>query len=123
VGFTVLGGLRAVVGTDYLQSLLILAGLVASAVAVYSLVGTTETHRLLSVRRPGLLNLLMPASLIFLFNNLLFGLGEIFHGNGWWARALAFRKGTGFRAYLIAGFAWLPVPALAGFLALAAPAR
>jgi Na+/proline symporter len=64
----------------------------------------------------------MPASIMFLFNNLLFGLGEIFHSNVWWSRALAFRKGTGFRAYFVAGLAWLPVPVAAGALALCAPA-
>ena len=38
-----------------------------------------------------LLNLLMPAAIMFLFNNLLFGIGEIFHSNVWWSRAFAFR--------------------------------
>src|SRR5690606_34143264 len=50
-----------------------------------------------------------------------FGLGEIFHSNVWWSRALAYRKGTGFRAFLISGVAWLPVPVAAGALALVAP--
>jgi Na+/proline symporter len=63
----------------------------------------------------------MPASIMFLFNNLLFGLGEIFHSNVWWSRALAFRKGTGLKAFAVAGLAWLPVPVAAGAIALAAP--
>lgn len=68
-----------------------------------------------------LLNLLFPAAIMFLFNNLLFGVGEIFHSNVWWSRAFAFRARTGARAYLIAGLFWLPVPIVAGFIALAAP--
>ena len=58
---------------------------------------------------------------MFLFNNLLFGVGEIFHSNVWWSRAFAFRQDTGARAYFIAGLFWLPIPIVAGFIALAAP--
>jgi len=59
---------------------------------------------------------------MFLFNNLLFGVGEIFHSNVWWSRAFAFRSGVGFRAYLTAGIFWMPIPIVAGFIALATPA-
>ena len=121
VGYTLLGGLHAVIGTDYVQSVLILVGLVVAAVVAFVTVGTGEIHAHLAAERPGLLNLLFPASIMFLFNNLLFGLGEIFHSNVWWSRALAFRKGVGFRAFFYAGLAWLPVPIVAGALALVAP--
>jgi Na+/proline symporter len=60
----------------------------------------------------------MPASLMAVFNNLLFGVGEIFHSNVWWSRALAMRPEVGRRAYLLAGAFWLPVPVAAGFIAL-----
>jgi Na+/proline symporter len=59
---------------------------------------------------------------MFLFNNLLFGIGEIFHSNVWWSRAFAFREGVGFKAYLIAGIFWMPIPIVAGFVALTVPA-
>ena len=121
-GYTLLGGLRAVVGTDYIQSLLILVGLLVAGAAVYSRVGVGVVHEQLAAERPGLLELLMPASILFLFNNLLFGLGEVFHSNVWWSRALAMRPGVGYRAFLVAGLLWLPVPITAGALALAAPA-
>jgi Na+/proline symporter len=121
VGYTLLGGLSAVVGTDFNQSILILAGLVVVGVAVFTSVSPSEVHAHLAEDRPGLLDLLMPASLMFLFNNLLFGVGEIFHSNVWWSRAFAFRKGRGFRAFFVAGLAWLPVPIAAGAVALAAP--
>lgn len=122
VGYTLLGGLHAVIGTDFIQSLLILTGLVVVGVVAFTTVPPPEVHAHLSENRPLLLDLLMPASIMFLFNNLLFGLGEIFHSNVWWSRALAFRRGVGFRAYTIAGLAWLPVPVAAGAIALAAPA-
>jgi Na+/proline symporter len=122
VGYTLLGGLHAVIGTDFIQSVLILVGLAVVGAVVLTTITPGEIHAQLSVERPQLLNLMMPASIMFLFNNLLFGLGEIFHSNVWWSRALAFRKGAGFRSYLMAGFMWLPVPVAAGGLALAAPA-
>ena len=122
VTYTLLGGLRAVIGTDFLQSLIILTGIVILAVLAISNVGVDTMHEAVLQERPQLLNLLFPAAIMFLFNNLLFGIGEIFHSNVWWSRAFAFREGVGFKAYLIAGLFWTPVPIVAGFLALTVPA-
>jgi Na+/proline symporter len=119
--YTLLGGLHAVIGTDFIQSVLILVGLVVVAVVSFRAVGVAEIHAHLAEHRPGTVDLLMPASIMFLFNNLLFGLGEIFHSNVWWSRALAFREGAGLKAFGVAGLAWLPVPVAAGAIALAAP--
>jgi len=122
VGYTLLGGLRAVIATDFIQTLIIVIGVVVVAWLVIDNIGIGELHGAVQERRPMLLNLLFPASIMFLFNNLLFGVGEIFHSNVWWSRAFAFGEGVGGRAYLIAGCLWLPIPIVAGFIALAAPA-
>ncbi|TDX99675.1 sodium:solute symporter family protein [Thiohalophilus thiocyanatoxydans] len=120
--YTLLGGLRAVIGTDFIQTLLIIGGVVVLAILTINKIGFDAMHESLLAERPELLNLLMPAAVMFLFNNLLFGIGEIFHSNVWWSRAFAFRKDVGFRAYLLAGIIWVPIPIVAGFIALAAPA-
>jgi len=120
--YTVLGGLRAVIGTDFLQTLIILIGIVILAWLAITEVGFERMHTAVLEERPELLNLLMPAAIMFLFNNLLFGVGEIFHSNVWWSRAFAFREGVGFKAYLIAGIFWMPIPVVAGFIALTVPA-
>ena len=120
--YTLLGGLRAVIGTDFIQTLLILSGLVILAVLAINEIGVDRMHASVLEERPELLNLLFPAAIMFLFNNLLFGVGEIFHSNVWWSRAFAFREGVGFRAYMTAGLLWAPVPIVAGFLALSVPA-
>ena len=120
--YTMLGGLRAVIGTDFLQTLIILVGVVVLAWLAISNVGFERMHDAVLAKRPELLNLLFPAAIMFLFNNLLFGVGEIFHSNVWWSRAFAFREGVGFRAYLIAGIFWMPIPVVAGFVALTVPA-
>ncbi|MFG0267895.1 MAG: sodium:solute symporter family protein [Rhodopirellula sp. JB055] len=122
VAYTLFGGMYAVIGTDFIQSLIILAGLVVVAVAVLMQVEIQEVHEKLSNERPMLLSAFFPAALMALFNNLLFGLGEIFHSNVWWSRAFAMRKGVGPKAYALGGVLWLPVPIVAGFLGLAAPA-
>ncbi len=119
--YTVFGGLRAVIGTDFVQTILILVGVILLAVLVINEVGFDAIHAQLQKERPELLNLLLPASIMFLFNNLFFGVGEIFHSNVWWSRAFAFAPGVGFRAYALAGLFWLPIPIVAGFIALAAP--
>lgn len=122
VGYTLLGGFRAVIGTDFLQAMLILTGLIVIAALAISRIGIDEIHAATLEQRPQLLNLLMPASIMFLFNNLLFGVGEIFHSNVWWSRAFSFREGVGKRAYILAGVLWAPIPIVAGFVALAVPA-
>ncbi|MGD8884219.1 MAG: urea transporter, partial [Gammaproteobacteria bacterium] len=120
--YTLLGGLRAVIGTDFIQTIIILVGIVVLAYLAIAEVGFEEIHQSVLEERPELLNLLMPAAIMFLFNNLLFGVGEIFHSNVWWSRAFAFREGVGMPAYFIAGVMWLPIPIVAGFIALATPA-
>jgi urea-proton symporter len=120
--YTLLGGLRAVIGTDFVQTILILMGVALLAWLAIGKVGLGTIHESVVLERPELMSLLLPAAIMFLFNNLLFGVGEIFHSNVWWSRAFAFDKGVGFPAYLTAGLLWLPIPIVAGFLALAVPA-
>ena len=122
VSYTLLGGLRAVIGTDFIQTIIILVGIVILAWQVIDKIGFEPMHTAVLEERPELLNLLMPAAIMFLFNNLLFGVGEIFHSNVWWSRAFAFRKGVGFKAYMTSGIFWMPIPIVAGFIALATPA-
>ena len=122
VVYTLLGGLRAVIGTDFIQTIIIIAGAAFIAWLTIDEVGFEAIHFNLMEERPELLSLLFPAAIMFLFNNLLFGVGEIFHSNVWWSRAFAFGRNVGFRAYLLGGLLWLSVPVVAGFVALATPA-
>lgn len=121
VAYTLLGGLRAVIATDFIQTLIILLGVLIIAYVCVTDIGVTNIYQSVSKEQPQLLNLLFPAAIMFLFNNIFFGIGEIFHSNVWWSRAFAFKEGVGKRAYFIAGFLWLPVPIVCGFIALAAP--
>jgi len=120
--YTLFGGLKAVIGTDFIQSLIILIGVVVVAVAALRQVSLHQVYTTVHHNRPALLGALLPVALMSVFNNLLFGLGEIFHSNVWWSRALSMREGVGSKAYALAGLIWLPLPIVAGFMALAAPA-
>jgi Na+/proline symporter len=119
VTYTLFGGLYAVIGTDFIQSLIILIGIVIVGVGVLTLVDFNTVFIDLKTDSPMLMNALMPAAIMAIFNNLLFGLGEVFHSNVWWSRAFAMRDTVGRKAYTLAGFFWLPVPIAAGFIALA----
>ena len=117
--YTLFGGLFAVIGTDFIQSVIILIGVVIIGFGVLNKVNFDSVYENLSTDRPMLINALMPAAIMAIFNNLLFGIGEVFHSNVWWSRAFAMRKGVGKKAYNLSGFFWLPVPIAAGFIALA----
>jgi Na+/proline symporter len=122
VVYTLFGGLYAVIGTDYIQSLIILIGIVIVGVGVLSYADFSQIHTDLFREKPMLINILLPAAIMAIFNNLLFGIGEIFHSNVWWSRAFAMRDKVGKKAYTLAGFFWIPVPIAAGFIALASGA-
>ena len=119
VVYTLFGGLYAVIGTDYIQSLIILIGIVIVGFAVIAKTGIPEIHTDLLKDKPMLINVMLPAAIMAIFNNLLFGIGEIFHSNVWWSRAFAMRENVGKKAYIMAGIFWIPVPIAAGFIALA----
>lgn len=118
VMYTLFGGLYAVIGTDYIQSIIILIGIVVVGFGVLSFLEFDTIYTNLEEERPMLINILLPAAIMAVFNNLLFGIGEIFHSNVWWSRAFAMREGVGQYAYFLAGILWLPIPVAAGFIAL-----
>jgi len=114
--YTLFGGLYAVIGTDFIQSLIILVGVVFVGVLV---LGQTAYEHI-ATQQPALLDVMMPAALLAFFNNMIFGFGEVFHNNVWWSRAYAMRERVAPRAFTLAGLLWFPIPIAAGFIALAA---
>ncbi|MCG8461083.1 MAG: sodium:solute symporter family protein [Holophagales bacterium] len=120
--YTLFGGLYAVIGTDFVQSVIILIGVVAVGVVVLGQLDLATIYGHVAAHQPALLDVLMPVALLSLFNNMFFGFGEIFHNNVWWSRAFAMRETVSHRAFLIAGCLWLPIPVAAGFLGLASGA-
>jgi len=120
--YTLFGGLYAVIGTDFIQSVIILIGVIVVGGMVLSQVELQQVYTNLSEHQPALLDVLMPVALLSLFNNMFFGFGEVFHNNVWWSRAFAMREGVSMKAFALAGLFWLPIPVAAGFIALASGA-
>ncbi|GHC44191.1 hypothetical protein AAFN60_05245 [Roseibacillus persicicus] len=118
--YTLFGGLYAVVGTDFIQSLIILLGIVVIGALVLTNLDLDDTHAQLAQRQPMLLQTYMPVALLSFFNIMLFGFGEVFHNNVWWSRTFAMRKGVAPKAFILAGLCWFPIPIAAGFIALSA---
>ena len=118
--YTLFGGLYAVVGTDFVQSLIILFGVVLIGVLVLGQVDLAGVHHHLEREQPMLLQGFMPVALLSFFNIMLFGFGEVFHNNVWWSRTFAMREGVAPKAFLLSGFLWFPIPVAAGFIALSA---
>lgn len=118
--YTLFGGLFAVIGTDFIQSLIILIGVVFIGVTVMIKLDPGETYTYVATNQPALLDVLMPVALLAFFNNMLFGFGEVFHNNVWWSRAFAMREKVAPKAFFLSGLLWFPIPIAAGFIALAA---
>src|SRR5690625_3676251 len=94
--YTLLGGMRAVVGMDFIQAMLIMIGLVVVAVMAYSHYGIGEVYTGVLENNPKYLNLLLPAGLLYAWNTGLMSMGEVFHSNIWWMRAYASRPKVNF---------------------------
>ena len=118
--YTLFGGLYAVIGTDFIQSVIILFGVLLVGVMVVVRTDMGNVYDTLATEQPALLDMLMPVALLSLFNNLFFGFGEVFHNNVWWSRAYAMRDSVAPKAFLLSGFLWFPIPIAAGFIALSA---
>ncbi len=118
--YTLFGGLYAVIGTDFIQSVIILIGVLTIGAVVLNRIDFNAVYTDVTTFQPALFNMLMPVALLSLFNNMFFGFGEVFHNNVWWSRAFAMRDGVSSKAFFLAGFLWFPIPIAAGFIALAA---
>ena len=118
--YTYFGGMRAVIGMDFIQAVLIITCLTVVAVWAYATFGVGEVYRGLQQNNPQALNLLLPAGLLYAWNTGLFAMGEIFHSNIWWQRAYASAPGVNFRSFILSGVMWLSVPVVTGSIALVA---
>ena len=118
VVYTIFGGLYAVIGTDFIQSIIILIGAVIIGAVVLIKSDFAVLYERIDLERPMLLTIMMPVALMSLFNNMFFGFGEVFHNNVWWSRAYAMRASVASKAYGLSGLLWLPIPIGAGFIGL-----
>ena len=121
--YTLFGGMRAVIGTDFIQSLLIMVLLAVVAVLAFRQFPMPEVHARLISAHPDRLDLLLPAGLLIAWNSALFSMGEVFHNNIWWSRVFASRRSVVMTSFVLGGLAWMSVPLVTGSIGLVALAR
>lgn len=118
--YTLKGGLKAILATDFLLSVIILGALFVVALWSYNNVDISTVYNDVMEIKPSNLNLITAAGLMFLGGNFLFGCGEIFHSNIWWQRVYASSEKTAAKSFVFAGLIWFAVPIVAGSLAFIA---
>ncbi len=121
--YTLMGGLKAVMATDYLLSMLILAVLFLAAIMAYSTFGAGAVYDGVMMAMPERMNLISGAGLMYLGSNFLFAAGEIFHSNQWWQRVYASKDTVAAKSFILSGLIWMTVPVVAGSLAFVAIAN
>ena len=121
--YTLYGGMRAVIGTDFIQSLLIMGLLVLVAVLAFRQFPIDLVHSRLLESHPQRLDLLLPAGLLMAWNGALLSMGEVFHNNIWWSRVFASRQSVVMPSFVLGGLAWMSVPLVTGSIGLVALAR
>lgn len=121
--YTLKGGFKAVIATDFMLSLLILTVLFITGVLAFSKFGVTDIYEGVRNFTPDRLNMLTGAGLMFLGSTFLFSCGEIFHSNMWWQRIYASNAKVVARSFIFSGLIWTTVPIVAGSLAFIAIAN
>ncbi len=121
--YTLKGGLKAILSTDFLLSLVIMIVLLFTSVLAFSKFGVSEIYRGVMEIKPSLMNTIPAAGLMYLGSNFLFACGEVFHSNIWWQRIYASSEKVAARSFIISGLIWTTVPIIAGSLAFIAVAN
>lgn len=123
VVYTFLGGMRAVIGTDFVQSLIIIFTLLIVVLLAFSASSPGEIYDKVLEKKPENLNLLNANGLLFAWNNWIFGIAEVFIGALWWQRLFSMRSGVITKAFTLSAITWMTIPILTGLIAFIAIAN
>ncbi len=118
--YTMQGGMKAVVGTDFIQSIMIMAAIVIVIPIAMSKIGFGNLYNGVLQNLPDRLNMIKPLGLMYAFNSAVFSLGEIFHSQLWWVRVHSMREDVVRKGWKYGGLMWMSVPVLAGSAGLIA---
>ena len=121
--YTLKGGLKAILSTDFIMAMLILVMLLVTAVLAFFKFSPAQVYDGVMASKPELMNVLSGVGIMYLGSNFLFATGEIFHSNIWWQRIYAAKEKVAFRSFILSGLIWTTVPIIAGSLAFVAVAE
>lgn len=121
--YTLKGGLKAILSTDFIMAMLILVMLLVTAVMAFAKFSPADVHTGVMAAKPELMNMIGGVGLMYLGSNFIFATGEIFHSNIWWQRIYAAKESVTFKSFILSGLIWTTVPIIAGSLAFIAVAN
>ena len=121
--YTLKGGFKAILSTDFIMAMLILVMLLVTAVLAFFKFSPAQVYDGVMANKPELMNVLSSVGIMYLGSNFLFATGEIFHSNIWWQRIYAAKEKVTFRSFILSGLIWTTVPIIAGSLAFVAVAE
>lgn len=118
--YVTFGGMRSVLGTDFIQCMLIMAVIFIFPAWVFGSAGFDTIYQGLKTTAPESLNMVTAAGIAWLIVGPIIGIGEVFMDNTFWQRAYSLRPSTVNKTYLLSGLGWMFVPIATGSLALVA---
>ncbi len=118
--YVTFGGMRSVLGTDFLQCMLIMVVVFIFPAWVFGNAGFHTVYSGIQKLSPSALSLTNPTGIAWLIAGPLIGIGEVFMDNTFWQRAYSLRPSTVNKTYLFSGLGWMFVPIATGSLALVA---
>lgn len=123
IGYSMLGGFQSVTGVAFFQIVLILIAVAGVVPYVFFSQGASNVYQGMLQNSPELLDLTLPAGLLFVFGGAMLGVGEVFMDNTFWQRAYAVRRDKLALTFLVSGLGWAFVPLAVSTLAFIALAE
>lgn len=121
--YIVIGGMRSVVATDYLQSLAILFLLIVFVPAILTTMSPAEIVSGMKQANPQTVALDNSVGLLWVVAGALIGWGQVTMYNFFWQRIFTLREESMTKAFAVTGLSWMVVPLLTGFFGLITLAR
>lgn len=115
--YVTIGGMVSVLGTDFMQTMLIMVVVFIFPAWVYLSANPVDVYEGMASLAPDSLSLSSADGLLFLAVIPLIYTGEVFMDNTFWQRAFALRPGIITRTFTFAGIGWVFVPIATGTLA------
>jgi SSS family transporter len=115
--YVTIGGMVSVLGTDFMQTVLIMFVVFLFPAWIFGDVGLGNVYDGIVENAPAALDLLLPIGVLWCLTGPLVGIGEVFMDNTFWQRAFALRPTQVIRTFTLAGFGWMFVPVASGVLA------
>lgn len=121
--YILVGGLRASLSTDYLQTIGIIVLLLVFVPLVLLVDSPSQIATGMQAADPATVSLTAPEGLLWMISAVFFLFGLILMLNSFWQRLFSFSEEHVGKAYVIAGISWAVIPLLTSIFGFVARAR